>query len=243
MTEEVIQSLDDVLSGKEPAAPEPVATGEQVAEPATPEPAKVEEAPPAAKAKDEPKEDWTKAAVLDERRKRQELERKVAELEAKGQKPEAKPDFFADPDAALDRIKQETQAQLMASRLELTQELMRDSTPDYDELEAEFIDLAKDNPFLIKELHASKNPAKFAYQTAQKARLAASLTDGNALAKREAELRAEIEAKVRAEYEGKAGKVAEKREALAPSLAAAQSKGSINDQPDESLDSILKKGR
>ena len=250
MTDEVqTQTLDDVLSGKEPATA-PVQQdegGKQEAEPVQQAETPVEEAKPEAqtpsanKEKPEPKEEWTKAAVIDERRKRQQLEREIAELRKQSQQS-PRPDVFEDPEGAFRHEREQLTAQIHATRLELTQELMRDAHQDYDELESEFVELAQQNPFLIQELQQARNPAKFAYETAKKARDAAALKDVDKLkADLEAKIRAELEAKIRAEVEESEKKSGKKREALMPSLAAAQSKGAINDTPDESLDSILKK--
>ena len=260
MTEAAEQSLDDLLAGTEPE--EVGATGEQEeaepeAEQAEPETDKAdpesEEAEPdkAEKAEDstpesddkEP-ENWTKAAVLDERRKRQELERKLAEFEKSNEDKPDRPDLFADPDGALEHVRAELREELQSTisntRLEISQELMRDRHDDYDELETEFVDMAKDNPVLLKELNASPNPARYAYETARKAREAAELKDVDKMrAKMESEIRAEIEAKLKAEMEESSQKASKKREAVAPSLAASQSKGGVDDHQDDSLDAIL----
>lgn len=260
---EQLQSLDDVLSGNEPAAQatdttaqgsNQVDTGAQTDEAKGPDAAKAAEAkadPEAATAQttganageQKPKEEeWTKKAVLDERRKRQELERKLEELQKQQQPADKRPDLFADPEGALSHLETRLRQESAAARIELSQELMRSLHDDYDELEAEFHDLAKDNPVLLKQLAQATNPARFAYETAHKARQAAALNDVDKVrAELEAKHLAEIEARVRKEYEEKYGKEAVKRAAAsAPSLAATTGKSSINDQPEESLDNILK---
>lgn len=254
---EQLQSLDDVLSGAEPAAPAEAQTtdtpGDTPADApkaeAPKEQAQAEAPPPSAeKGQQEPKEEWTKKAALDERQKRQKAEARAAELEAelnKLKQPGGKPDFFADPDKALkevgEQLEHKFQQKLYEQRLEVSQELMREKYPDYDELETEFVELAKENPVLIREIGQASNPARYAYETAKKAREAASLKDVDKVrAELEQKLRGEIEEKVRREIEEKSKKDGEKRDAAgAPSLAAARAKGSINDQPDESLDNIL----
>lgn len=247
MTEQVeAATLDDVLSGK---AEEPVTQDAGVSEPepkaeAQPEPDVTNEAPTpdANKEPAEPKEEWTKAAVLDERRKRQALERDLAAMRKAAEQQPKRPDVFEDPDGAFRHEREQFAQQIHATRLELTQELMRDAHTDYDELESEFIDLAKANPFLLQQLQQARNPARFAYETAKKARDAAALQDvGKLRADIEAKIRAELEEKLRKEVEESLKRDGKKREALAPSLAAAQSKGAMNEAPDESLDSILKR--
>jgi len=240
MTTEALQSLDDVLSGAEPAQPQTVETPAE-AEPAE-QPAEQPKEPTTGsettKAEEQPKEEWTKKAVLDERRKRQEMERRIAEL----QKPAERPDLFADPDGALSHLESRFQQQMFASKVEMSQELMRSMHEDYDELETEFHELAKDNPVLLKQLSEAQNPARFAYETAMKARTVATINDADKLrAQVEAKYKSELEEKLRKEFEEKYGKETQKRAAVSgPSLAAVTGKTSINDQPNESLDSILK---
>lgn len=257
MHDEAMQSLDEVLSGAEPKAP--AAAVEPPGDKPTETTLKPDDkpldvtkpddkAPPpdAKKVEAEPKEDWTKAAVLDERRKRQELERKLAELEGK-KAPAAdqpkRPDLFEDPEGALNGVKTEIRMELFAARIEQSQELMRSLHTDYDELETEFYDLAKDNPILLKGIAEAKNPAKYAYDMAQKARQFTAISDTDKYrAEIEAKHLADIEARVRREFEERYGKEQKKREATGePSLAATTAKGSTSAVPDESLDSILKR--
>lgn len=260
MTEAAQQSLDDLLNGEE-AAEQPVAEGETEqaetetdeakakpeTETATTDKAEVaEDSTPESKEKDEA-QDWTKAAVLDERRKRQELERKLAEYEKKAEEKPERPDLFADPDGALGHIEKslrdEMRESLSNTRLEISQELMRTVHEDYDELESEFVEMAKDNPVLLKELNESSNPARFAYQTATKAREVAELKDVDKIrAKIEAEIRAEVESKLKQELQQSQAKEKGKQEALAPSLASAQSKGGVDDFEDDSLGNLTRLG-
>lgn len=248
------QSLDDLLNdvpepeAQAPETPEPQETGEATPEAETKTDESADETPQEAEtpeAKQEEGESWTKAAVIDERRKRQELERKLAELEAsKAENKPERPDVFADPDGAFSHVEQSLKNEMAmaihSTRLELSQEMMRTVFPDYDELESEFVDMAKDNPVLLQELQNSTMPARFAYDTAKKAREAAELKNVDKMrAKMEAEIRAEIEAQIKQEAEQTQAKSAEKQKALTPSLAATQSKGSIDDSVDESLESIL----
>lgn len=218
---------DDPAKGK--AADDPKA------DPKDPEPA------PGA---EDDKTEWTKKMALDERRKRQELERRYAELEAKLKTPEGKEevvDFFADPDKALGQVKNEIRIELANAKLEISQELMRERYEDYDELESEFVDLAKDNPVLIKQLSEAKNPAKFAYETALKARKANELNDVDTFREK---IRAEEREKIRAELEAEMKQNAEKAQkrdrALAPSLANQRAAGALDEVATETLEDIFR---
>lgn len=193
---------------------------------------------------DDDKTEWTKKMALDERRKRQDLERRYAELEAKQKAPEAKDessDFFADPDKALGQVKNEIRSELANAKLEISQELMRERFEDYDELESEFVDLAQDNPVLLKQLSEARNPAKFAYETAQKARKAHELDNVDTFREK---IRAEEREKARAELQAEMKQTAEKAQkrdkALTPSLANQRAAGALDEVATETLDDIFR---
>ena len=80
-------------------------------------------------------EPWTKKAVLDERRKRQELEQRLKDLESK-KEPEQAPDWWADPEKAAQHQSQQIEARLYQQKVELSQEFMRSQHEDYDDMEA-----------------------------------------------------------------------------------------------------------
>lgn len=256
-------SLEDMLSDKElgPAEPEPITTGDdpepEPKEPADPElkdpadPAEPKEPddpsePPSPKASETPKEEetWTKAAVLDERRKRQEAEQRLRELEQKSQKPEETPDWFSDPEKAAQHHSAQIEQRLWQQKVELGQDWMRQQHADYDEMEAKFAEMVQQNPALSAELRKSANPARFAYETAKKAAEYEAMKDVDSYKARiEADVRKEVEEKVRKEHEEKLRKEAEKRAAIDPSLASTSSKGGLTSDDyagPTPLDEILK---
>lgn len=231
-----------------------------------PQPEEVKEAPqetpePEVKAKAEKEQDstpepevneseegekWTKAqqaAVLAERRKRQELEKRLAEIEASQREVPRRPDVFEDQDGAFNHVQQQLQSEMVNMRLEFAQEMMRDAHPDYDELEAEFIEMARENPVLQAELRKSRNPARYAYETARKAREAQELQNIDAYKEKlKAEMRAELEAEIRAMKEADEGKLSKKRQAIQPSLTTVKgAQTSIVDE-DDSLQSLTRLG-
>lgn len=248
------ETLDDIFSKTE--ADEAVETeteAEETAEETTTETTeqeaetgKEEESTESATAADadDDKTEWTKKMALDERRKRQELERRYAELEAKLKAPEGKEegvDFFSDPDKALGQVKDEIRSELANAKLEISQELMRERHEDYDELESEFVDLAKDNPVLIKQLSEAKNPAKFAYETAMKARKANELENVDTFREKiRAEEREKIRAELEAEMKQNAEKAQKRDKALAPSLANQRAAGALDEVATETLDDIFR---
>lgn len=244
-------TLDDVLAGKdfvddEADQPEEKPTAEpEVAEKpeqeAKEEPETKAEAPTAG-AEDENKE-WTKAMALDERRKRQELERKVREYEERAkQADEPKVDLFENPEKWQQTMLSKATHEIQMAKLEMSQELMRSLHKDYDQMEAEFIEMASTNPAVLAEFQKAANPARFAYETAQKAREAAQLKDIDGYKEKlRAEVEAEIRAKIEAEVLGKAQSQAKRDKALTPSLATARASGSDDDFVEPSLDDILKR--
>ena len=107
--------------------------------------------------------DWAKVAYMDEKRKRQELERRLEALEAGGtqqERPKGK-DLFEDPEGRLQDLKLEVKA-------DISREMMMELKPDYKEKEDVFLALAKEDPTLVVKLRQAQNPAKFAYETAVK---------------------------------------------------------------------------
>lgn len=255
-----IDTLDDVISGNEPAAVEPIeptaeapsaepevvsepesAPAEQAAEAPSTEPeAKVEEPKQDSPAESDVDTEWTKAMALDERRKRQELQKKLDELEARQVEQPKRPDVFEDQDAAFQHQDLATDAKINNLRIELSQEMMRDAHPDYDQLEAEFITLAQDNPILLQEMAQAKSPARYAYNKAKQAREAAELNDIDAYkAKIKAQVMAEIEAEAEAKAEAKAEAEQAKSDAIPPSLTDTSGKSGFDTDVNDSLDDIL----
>lgn len=136
------------------------------------EPEKVEkvEAPTAPEDKDKIIEGLHKARDA-ERHKRIELERKIAQQQ---QTPEKVPDPVTDPEEYTNYVLGKGDAKILRLKIEQSQELMRESTADYDEKEKVFLSLIADeagnvtNQKLLTEFNQSLNPAKFAYNQAKK---------------------------------------------------------------------------
>ena len=150
------------------------------------------------------------------------LKRALAETRAKlrdQEKPKATEpkEFFEDPEGYIGQHTQDIHARIGGVRTELSQEFMREIHPDYDDMESEFVKLAADNPVLQAQLAKSSNPAKFAYETAKKAKALAEMGDPEAM---KAQMRTEIEKEVRAKLEKELADEAKKRDAIKPSLAA-----------------------
>lgn len=182
--------LEAILSGQ--VSEQPETTGEQEAEPVKAEPA--EPAPPAEPQKDpvKPPPDYVpKAALHDERRKRQELEARLKALESK-ETPEPKVGLLDDPDKweqqlqmhvqrEVERVRHETQGQL----LNFLEAQMREKHADFDEVAAVFAEQAKQFPSLVQEALSSSNPVQYAYDAGRKLKLLSEAGDLDALLERE----------------------------------------------------------
>lgn len=235
------------------AEPQEAVTGEveteqAAAETAAAEPAEAaDDVTPASESKEpEPEESWTKKAVLDERRKRQELQAQLDALQQQQTQPQQpeKPDWYDDPDKAAQAQAQTFEQRLTQQKFELTQDMMKSAHPDYDEMESRFVDLARENPQLIVQMQQSANPARFAYDTAKKAEQLDQLNNVDEYkAKLEAQLRTELEGKLRAELQAEQEKQQKKDAAILPSLTGVNSKGGLSSSDwsgPTSLDQILK---
>lgn len=170
-------TLDAILDGgADRAMPAPEPKMEPMPE-AKPDPQTgelvVAEAPPAPAKEDRPAGDWIpRKAVEDERRKRQELERKVAEFEARLAQPKQEqappPDWDIDPRTAAEQFQFQIQEQLYRTRVEMASELMRERHADFDEIVTIAVEKAQANPMLHRQIVTSPNPAKMAYEIGRK---------------------------------------------------------------------------
>lgn len=167
-----------------------------------------------------------RAALLDERRKRQELERELAKLQGKLEAysqtvkpPEAAPQpspedmFYRDPVAFVNtRVAQE--------RLAISEELVRQQHDDYDDVVKAFVEAAHKAPHLVAQMQVNPNPARYAYQTGKaylQARQYGSIDEMKT--KIREELRAEVTEEVKRELAKQAAS------AVQPSLASARGTG------------------
>lgn len=238
------EALNDILSNATPPAPEPApepaATPESVApqqtaprdatgkfapkEPATPE--TPESTPEPAKAA--PKVDFSEkerallAAATEERRKRQELERRLAEISKPPQEPE-KP-FWDDPEAALKRQTQhleQSKAQIaqmfIQERIKISEHHARKQYEDFDDKVNEFGQALQEVPGLYQQWLSSPDPAEFAYKTA-KNRI--ELREVGSLEQYKAKIEKEARIKVEAEFKKKMEDLEKQRQSIPDSLSS-----------------------
>src|SRR3990167_5322551 len=193
----------------EKAKAETEAEAKAAAEKSKPEPKTVEEMTSKEKAA------FAKAA--DETRKRQVLEQRLRELEAKQQQPtkEAPQTFWDDPDAALKNQHDETRKELVFSRLNTSEMIARFRHKDFDEKLEIFRELVMTVPGLAQQMLASPDPAEFTYRTAASHKALKEVGGLDAMlekTKKETEL--EVRAKLEEELKAKAEALAKERAAL-----------------------------
>lgn len=213
--------LDELLDGEapkpveetQPPEPEAEAKGETDEPPASPEPE------PAAETVDE-SPTVPKQALLDERRKRQELEQRLAEKAE--QKPT--PSVFEDEEAYNQHIQQQIDQRVNDAQLNISEMLAKRDHPDLDEKVERYKELIADNPALHTQVMATASPYHEVVAVVEKAEKLEKLQDVD---KYEAQLRTELEAKIRAEYEAKAQKKDDLANSIPQSLSDLGSKGGV----------------
>lgn len=242
------ETLDDIFSGKtaeveeaevvEPKATEtetedttgekPAADSAEQKDSSTPEPESTKEA----------EESWTKTAVLDERRKRQELERKIQDLEAKlnpPPEPKKAPDVFEDPEGYTKHLRSEVSTMILTERINLSRAMMEAQFKDYPEKEKVFLELAKSDPSMIEKLRSHPIPAKFAYEQAAKHLQYQEMQNVDAY---KAKLKEEVRQELLRETKEKDEAEAKKIQAIEPSLAKMRSTKE-NPHAEQSLQEIF----
>jgi len=141
------------------------------------------------------------AALLAERQRRQEAERKLAELETQ----EPVPDPIEDPEGYAKHLQDNNAKSALDTRIELSREIMVETDPDYVELEQEFMGMVVDSEgvvidtSLLQQFQQDKFPARFARDHAKAQRELKKLTDPKYLEKLKAEWRVEVLAEIQAE--------------------------------------------
>jgi hypothetical protein len=221
--------LDEVDKGAVPAEESP--EQEQAVEQET----GAEDTQDAAETTDEPAKPATKpeeglqAALLAERRKRQELEQQLA---AKQEKP----DFWEDPEARLADTEAKFQQQLVMQKLDISEAFAREKYTDFDEKLEIFAALTQENPALYQQMVQQVNPAEFAYKTALSQQKLKEMGDP-------LKYEAELEKKLRAKWEAEKDAENKKKASLPGSIATtagASGNAAVSWSGPTPLDDLLK---
>lgn len=175
----------------------------------TPEPQKAETpepVPPTEQSPGLPKEEYT--ALKAERQKRQELERRLEQMERSLRQPAPPPqqqavDFWDDPQSFMDQrmtqlgeeLFQRFEQRQVAQRIDQSEAAAKAKYADYDEALMAFEQAVHANPRLAAEMAQSPDPGEFAYS---RGKTAVTLNQVGSLDALKAQLRAEWEAEVKA---------------------------------------------
>lgn len=238
--EAILNDQVEEVSAEEPSseATETVETTATEAEPTQEEKPEDQEVKQEKEEAPEPQEEsWTKKAALDERRKRQEMERERDELKAKLEKLETSPkqdesvDLFDDPQGFEKNLESRMDQKIVNMKAEMSRSMMIDNHEDYEEAELKFFDLAKENPLLRQQAMQHPHPAKFVYEQVKRHDEFQQFKDGTYQDRLRAEIRKELETEMKASQQEKASKVAN----ITPSLA---NESSIDKQDSTSISRV-----
>lgn len=210
-----MDDIDDFLKGNEPEAtveaetPTPEAdvaeTAEAKAERTRDEkgrfaPKGEDAAPPAA---EEPQHSIPPKALQEERRKRQELEARIAEYEARLATPQQPaPDIWEDTQGWQQQfggqvVSEAVQAATLNARLDMSEMMVRQSHPDFEDRKAAFLEMMRETPGLQQKAMADPHPWNFAYNYVANKQRMDELAAVN-VAELEAKLREQIKAELSA---------------------------------------------
>ena len=159
-------------------------------------------------------------AALDERNKRQELERQIAQPAKPVQPQEPTKTFWEDPEGHLNAIKEQNTQVALQTKLQTAEMIARSKYQDFDQEVAVFKEMAMTVPGLAQQCFSSPDPAEFAYRTGKfhrELKEAGGLTQLRANI--EAETRAKVETEFKAKEEARQAEIARQRAALPGSLS------------------------
>ena len=168
----------------------------------------------------------------EERRKRQELEKRLVAIEAakvESATTEAPKTFWDDPEGAFakqqaDIAKQlaEFRSETTTARLNTAEYISRREHKDFDEKIAVFANLVKETPGLYQQWMAAPDPAEFAYGIGKNHM---ELQEAGTIEGLRDKIKKETRIELEAELKEKAEALAKERAALPPSLSEARSVG------------------
>jgi hypothetical protein len=174
-----MDEVEDFLKGE--VVEQPVETPEVVEQPEGPvrddkgrfapkgdTPETPESAPPALEEDNQP---VPVKALQEERRKRQELERRLAEIESRQQPqpaPAPAPSMWEDEQGWQQHfggqvVSEAVQQATLNARLDMSEMMVRQSHADFEDKKATFLTLMQDNPLLHQKALSDPHPWNFAY--------------------------------------------------------------------------------
>jgi hypothetical protein len=157
-------------------------------------------------------------AAEEERRKRQDLERELAQYRQQKQpeKTEEKKTFWDDPEGHFKTVEQRMAQRELAMTLKVSEQLARSKYQDFDDKIGVFAESLKATPGLHAEWLASPDPAEFAYKHGARLKEMREVGD---LDKYREKIEKETRAKLEAEFKAKQEELEKKRSELPGSLS------------------------
>jgi hypothetical protein len=144
-----------------------------------------------------------KAAMIAERKKRQELEQQLAAQQeaARLAAEEEKPFLGEEYEARFGETESKLREELVQTKIMMSREFAMDKYSDFAEKEAAFLEMAQTNPELVGKMRSSANPAAFAYKTVTDAQRIQKLQEMGDPAELEAKIYERVKAELLAEQE------------------------------------------
>jgi hypothetical protein len=152
-----------------------------------------------------------KAAMIAERKKRQELEQQLAATQeaARLAAEEEKPFLGEEYEARFNEVEARVEERITQNRVIMSREFAMEKYDDFAEKEAAFLEMADKDPGLIPKMRASANPAAFAYKTVTDAQRIQKLQEMGDPAELEAKIYERVKAELLAEQEKEKAAVVE----------------------------------
>jgi hypothetical protein len=144
-----------------------------------------------------------KAAMIAERKKRQELEQQLAAQQeaARLAAEEEKPFLGEEYEARFGETESKLREELVQTKIMMSREFAMDKYTDFAEKETAFLEMVKTQPELVGKMRASANPAVFAYKTVTDAQRIQKLQEMGDPAELEAKIYERVKAELLAEQE------------------------------------------
>jgi hypothetical protein len=181
----------------------------------------------------------------EERRKRQDLERQIAELrnQKPAEKAEEKKTFWDDPEGHFKTFEQRIAQRESALAMNVSERLARSKYQDFDANIEVFAEILRTpaGPGIHQQFINAPDPAEFAYRLGKHTK---EVRDAGSIDDLRAKIEKETRAKVEAEFKQKQEELEKKREAIPPSLSDVRgggAKAAVAWAGPPSLDDILKK--
>lgn len=176
------------------------------------------------------------AELAEEQKQRKAFQARAKDERGKRQDAEKRPEFWNDPEKALDHIDKTVDQKITDVKINLSRAQARRQHADYDAKEEKFSEMCQGTPSLVQQMLDSDDPAGFAYQTVADADKIAEIGDLDAWKQQEREkMKQELLADLKKDGE----ETLKKAEALPGSMDVTDARDGAQVVEALSLDDIL----